>query len=129
MLALSTISVFFQPLWISSFMEQENKSLSLLGLYSGSHFHRTSVKSYPVLVTNVLKNKDFIDVTLAEEYAFPEVVVTFLFVAADIEVGVVESLSDNCQFGNSYYIRFPFVCSSHEFLLLLSGPMCLWQCF
>ena len=70
-----------------------------------------------------------IDVTLAEEYGFPELVVTLLFVVTDIEVGVEESLSDNCQFGNSYYIRFLFACSSHKFLLLLSGPMCLWQCF
>ena len=79
--------MFFQPLWISSFMEQENKSLSLLGLYSGSHFHRTSVKSYPVLVTNVLKNKDFIDVTLADEDVYTKV--------ANIKVGAEESLRNS----------------------------------
>ena len=48
-----------------------------------------------------------IDVTLAEEYGFPELVVTLLFVVTDIEVGVEESLSDNCQFCNSYYISVP----------------------
>ena len=49
--------------------------------------------------------KDLIDETLAEEFAVPELAFTFLFVGADIEVGVLESHSDNCQFGNSYYLR------------------------
>ena len=80
MLALSTISEFFQPLWISSFMEQENKSLSLLGLYSESHFYRNSVESYPVLVSNVLKIKDLIDVSTK---------------VADIKVGAEESLRNS----------------------------------
>ena len=87
MLALSTISEFFQALWISSFMEQENKSLSLLGLYSESHFYRNSVESYPVLVSNVLKIKDLIDVTLADGDVSTKV--------ADIKVGAEESLRNS----------------------------------
>ena len=87
MLALSTISEFFQPLWILSFMEQENKSLSLLGLYSESHFYRNSVQSYPVLVSNVLKIKDLIDVTLADGDVSTKV--------ADIKVGAEECLRNS----------------------------------
>ena len=60
MLALNTISDFFKPLWISSFMEQENKSLSLLGLYSESHFYRNSVQSYPVLSVMYWKLKTWL---------------------------------------------------------------------
>ena len=61
-------------------MEQENKSLSLLGLYSESHFYRNSVQSYPVLVSNVLKIKDLIDVSTK---------------VADIKVGAEESLRNS----------------------------------
>lgn len=65
-------------------MEQENKSLSLLGLYSESHFYRNS---YPVLVSNVLKIKDLIDVTLADGDVSTKV--------ADIKVGAEESLRNS----------------------------------
>ena len=58
-------------------MEQENKSLSLLGLYSESHFYRNS---YPVLVSNVLKIKDLIDVSTK---------------VADFKVGAEESLRNS----------------------------------
>ena len=58
-------------------MEQENKSLSLLGLYSESHFYRNS---YPVLVSNVLKIKDLINVSTK---------------VADIKVGAEESLRNS----------------------------------
>ena len=61
-------------------MEQENKSLSLLGLYSESHFYRNSVQSYPVLVSNVLKIKDLINVSTK---------------VADIKVGAEESLRNS----------------------------------
>ena len=61
-------------------MEQENKSLSLLGLYSESHFYRNSVQSYPVLVSNVLKIKDLIDVSTK---------------VADFKVGAEESLRNS----------------------------------
>ena len=68
-------------------MEQENKSLSLLGLYSESHFYRNSVESYPVLVSNVLKIKDLIDVTLADGDVSTKI--------ADIKVGAEESLRNS----------------------------------
>ena len=68
-------------------MEQENKSLSLLGLYSESHFYRNAVQSYPVLVSNVLKIKDLIDVTLADGDVSTKV--------ADFKVGAEESLRNS----------------------------------
>ena len=68
-------------------MEQENKSLFLFGLYSESHFYRNSVESYPVLVSNVLKIKDLIDVTLADGDVSTKV--------ADIKVGAEESLRNS----------------------------------